>query len=75
MVFNTVWSKLKKRYHKNINRYLTVTQDHQEKADERNTFILLAVVLAPVLAIAVVGGYGFTVWISQLIMGPPGSVL
>jgi nitrate reductase NapE len=54
---------------------LTVTHDHQEKADERNTFILLAVVLAPVLAIAVVGGYGFTVWISQLIMGPPGSVL
>ena len=52
-----------------------VTQEHQEKADERTTFILLAVVLAPVLAVAVVGGYGFSVWISQLIMGPPGSVL
>jgi nitrate reductase NapE len=60
---------------KTFNRYERVTQDHQEKADERTTFVLLAVFLAPALAIAVVGGYGFTVWISQLIVGPPGSVL
>jgi nitrate reductase NapE len=52
-----------------------VTQDHQEKAAERTTFLILAVVLAPVVAIAVVGGYGFAVWISQLILGPPGSTL
>jgi nitrate reductase NapE len=70
----TNWFKLM-RPHKNLNRYLIVTQEHQEKADERTTFILLAVVLAPVLAVAIVGGYGFSVWISQLIMGPPGSAL
>ena len=52
-----------------------MTQDQQEKADERTTFVILAVFLAPALAIAVVGGYGFAVWISQLIMGPPGSTL
>ena len=52
-----------------------MTQDHQKKADERTTFVILAVFLAPALAIAVVGGYGFAVWISQLIMGPPGSTL
>ncbi len=51
-----------------------VTQDQQEKTDERTTFFILAVVLAPVAAIAIVGGYGFAVWISQLIMGPPGTV-
>ena len=52
-----------------------MTQDHQEKTDERNTFVLLAVFLAPALAIAVVGGYGFAVWISQIIMGPPGTIV
>jgi nitrate reductase NapE len=52
-----------------------LTQDQQEKADERTTFFILAVVLAPVLAIAVVGGYGFAVWISQLLIGPPGTAL
>lgn len=35
-------------------------------------FLFLSVVLAPVLAVAVVGGYGFVVWILQMIYGPPG---
>ncbi len=35
-------------------------------------FLLLAVVIWPILSIAVVGGYGFLVWMAQLIMGPPG---
>ena len=35
-------------------------------------FLVLAFVIWPFLAIAVVGGYGFLVWMSQLIMGPPG---
>lgn len=41
------------------------------KRDERLAFILLAVVLAPVLSVAIVGGYGFIVWMSQLLLGPP----
>ena len=52
-----------------------MVQDNQEKADERATFFILAVVLAPVLAVAIVGGYGFVVWITQLLVGPPGTVL
>ena len=36
-------------------------------------FLFLTVVLAPMLAVAIVGGYGFMVWIYQLFAGPPGS--
>ena len=49
-----------------------VSEEIDEKAQERLSFFLLTVVLAPVLAVAIVGGYGFTVWISQIIFGPPG---
>jgi nitrate reductase NapE len=41
------------------------------RSEERRAFLLLAVVLAPVLAVALVGGYGFLIWMSQIIMGPP----
>ncbi|WP_370198923.1 nitrate reductase [Roseibium sp.] len=34
-------------------------------------FILLAVLLAPALSVAIVGGYGFIIWMSQLVLGPP----
>jgi len=44
-----------------------------EKVAERRAFILLVVFLAPVLSIGIVGGYGLAVWISQLLLGPPGS--
>lgn len=43
----------------------------QTKQDERIAFILLAVVLGPALSVAIVGGYGFIVWMSQIIFGPP----
>jgi nitrate reductase NapE len=35
-------------------------------------FALLAILIWPVIAVAVVGGYGFLVWMWQLIIGPPG---
>ena len=41
------------------------------KAEERWVFLLLAVFLAPALSVAIVGGYGFIVWMSQLLLGPP----
>jgi periplasmic nitrate reductase NapE len=43
------------------------------RSQERRAFILLAVVLAPVLAVMFVGGYGLIVWLTQIIFGPPGS--
>lgn len=41
----------------------------------REELIVVAVIVAfiwPVVAVAVVGGYGFLIWMSQLILGPPG---
>lgn len=44
-----------------------------EKRAELTTFLLLTVVLAPVLAVAIVTGYGFIVWMYQaFVSGPPG---
>ena len=36
-------------------------------------FLFLTFVLAPALAVALVGGYGFLVWMFQTIAGPPGA--
>ena len=35
------------------------------------TFLFVTMVFFPGLAIAIVGGYGFIVWMLQLINGPP----
>jgi periplasmic nitrate reductase NapE len=43
-----------------------------ERRREAGLFLLLTVVLFPVLAVLVVAGYGFAVWMSQLLLfGPP----
>ena len=41
------------------------------KAEERRAFLFLAIILAPALAVAIVGSYGFAIWMLQLIYGPP----
>ena len=43
------------------------------KVQELRSFLFLSVVMAPVLAAIFVSGYGFLVWMYQLIVGPPGS--
>jgi len=43
------------------------------KAQELRSFLFLSVVMAPVLAVMIVGGYGFMVWMVQLFTGPPGG--
>lgn len=35
-------------------------------------FVVLAILIWPVVAVGVVGGYGFLVWMSQIVLGPPG---
>ena len=46
------------------------TSDNRRR-DELRSFLFLTIVMAPALAVMVVGGYGFVVWMMQLIGGPP----
>ena len=48
-------------------------QQEVSKSEERRVFAALVIFLAPILAVMIVGGYGFAVWMSQLILGPPGG--
>lgn len=48
-------------------------QEESTRSEERRAFMFLVVFLAPALAVMIVGGYGFAVWMSQLVLGPPGG--
>ena len=53
-----------------------MSEEDDNKTYERRAFILLVVFLAPALAVAIVGGYGFAIWFSQLaFFGAPGPGL
>ena len=43
----------------------------ERKRRELRGFFFLTVFFAPALAVAIVGGYGFLVWMYQLVQGPP----
>lgn len=48
------------------------TEEKREKKRELGVFLFLAGILFPMLAVLVVSGYGFLVWIFQIFTGPPG---
>ena len=53
----------------------TIVQTEPSKSTRRAeilAFIILAILIWPILAVCIVGGYGFLVWMSQIILGPPG---
>lgn len=41
------------------------------RLEELRSFLFFTVVMAPLLAVLVVGGYGFLVWMYYLVSGPP----
>jgi nitrate reductase NapE len=43
----------------------------QIRSRELKGFLFLTVIFAPMVAVASVGGYGFLVWMYQLVQGPP----
>lgn len=48
------------------------TAPPQSRRDEFIVFLTIAALIWPIVAVGVVGGYGFLVWMSQLILGSPG---
>lgn len=44
----------------------------RERRRELKAFLLVTVVLAPVIAIAVIGTYGLVVWLTHALGAPPG---
>ena len=41
------------------------------RKEELRSFLFFTIVMAPALAVAIVGGYGFLVWMYQVVAGPP----
>ena len=48
------------------------SSERPSRTAEITRFLVLAFGVWPVIAVGVVGGYGFLVWMYQLIAGPPG---
>lgn len=44
----------------------------KQKSREWRLFLFIVVFLFPLLSVALVGAYGFTIWMYQLLAGPPG---
>jgi nitrate reductase NapE len=42
------------------------------RKEELRSFLFFTIVMAPVLAVLIVGGYGLLVWMYQFFAGPPG---
>ena len=51
------------------------TKSFATKSQELRAFLVISVFLAPILAFALVTGYGFLVWMYQIVAGPPGTAL
>lgn len=51
---------------------LREAQRPRRRRDEMLVFLIIAAFIWPIIAVGVVGGYGFLVWMSQLVLGPPG---
>ncbi|GGL50237.1 periplasmic nitrate reductase, NapE protein [Wenxinia marina] len=46
----------------------------RSRRSEVALFLILAFGIWPIVAVGVVGGYGFLVWMYQLVAGPPGPM-
>lgn len=50
----------------------TANTSKQERRREVFAFVFLAILIWPFIAVGVVGSVGLSVWIYQIITGPPG---
>ena len=45
--------------------------DAQVRSAEWRSFLFLTAVMVPVLTVLIIAGYGFAVWMFQVVAGPP----
>ena len=50
---------------------LTEVVPAASRSRETRVFIFLTVVMAPMMAVAIVGSYGLLIWVYQMFSGPP----
>ncbi|WP_421868059.1 periplasmic nitrate reductase, NapE protein [Motiliproteus sp.] len=48
------------------------TKNEVSAVQETKAFLLISVLAIPLLTVLGIAGYGFVVWMMQLLMGPPG---
>lgn len=48
-------------------------QGTEARKREWRLFVFIIVFLFPLLTVALVGAYGFSIWMYQLLAGPPGG--
>ncbi|AHK45443.1 MAG: periplasmic nitrate reductase, NapE protein [Ensifer adhaerens] len=53
---------------------MTEQEPRSRRRQELLTFLVLAFGIWPLVAVGVVGGYGFIVWMLQIVYGPPGPL-
>ena len=54
------------------NNIQPVRETSRTMRDELIVFLIIVALIWPVTTVAVVGGYGFAVWMYQVVAGPPG---
>lgn len=55
-----------------VNEQLQTETPRRGRRHEFIVFLILAVLIWPFIAVGIVGGFGFLVWMWQIIFGPPG---
>ncbi|UZJ43604.1 periplasmic nitrate reductase, NapE protein [Marinimicrobium sp. C6131] len=56
-----------------VDTHPSEVDNSQEKRREWRMFAFIVVFLFPILTVALVGAYGFAIWMYQLLAGPPGA--
>jgi nitrate reductase NapE len=54
------------------NKVEPVRSSARTPRDELIVFLIIVALVWPVMTVGVVGGYGFAVWMYQVVAGPPG---
>ena len=53
------------------NQTVMSDETNVQKKKELHAFFFLTGVIAPAMAVAIVGGYGLLIWLYQMFAGPP----